>query len=444
MSATEPSTNPDALLPRALGTPQLAAGIFNYTVGSGIFALPAFAVAALGTAAPLAYLACAVLIALVVLCLAEAGSRVAATGGPYAYVNAGLGPLPGFIGGALLFLTGLSGAAAVSTLFAASFAALIGVSSAWFERALTIAVFALLAGINVRGVRTGARLTEIATVAKLVPLVAFVVVGAFFVDPARLAWEQLPPASAVLQTSGVLIFAFCGIESALVPSGEVRTPARTVPRAAFIAIGAATALYIAIHLVAQGVLGASLADNRVTPLATAAETFAGPAGRTVMIVGATLSMFGYLSFAALAGPRSLFAFARDGLLPRALASVHPRHRTPWVAINVYCAAGLLMAMSGTFETLAILANLSAILLYAMCAISAWNLRRRGVRLEQEPFVAPGGPLIPALTCAGLAWLFYETLKTIDVTYRVAGGLVLVALVAAFFARAAWVARAPAP
>jgi amino acid transporter len=382
-----------------------------------------------------------VLIALVVLCLAEAGSRVAATGGPYAYVNAGLGPLPGFIGGALLFLTGLAGAAAVSTLFAASFAALIGVSSPWFDKVVTIAVFTLLAGINVRGVRTGARLTEVATVAKLVPLLAFVVVGAFFVDPSRLAWEEMPAASAVLQTSGVLIFAFCGIESALVPSGEVRAPARTVPRAAFIAIGAATALYLAIHLVAQGVLGASLADNRVTPLATAAETFAGPAGRTVMIVGATLSMFGYLSFAALAGPRSLFAFARDGLLPRALASVHPRFRTPWIAINAYCLAGLLMALSGTFEALAILANLSAILLYALCAISAWNLRRRGVRLEQEPFVTTGGPLIPALTCVGLAWLFYETLQTVDVIYRVAGGLVLVALVVLFFARAAWAARA---
>ena len=181
----------------------------------------------------------------------------------------------------------------------------------------------------------------------------------------------------------------------------------------------------------------------MTPLATAAETFAGPAGRTVMIVGATLSMFGYLSFAALAGPRSLFAFARDGLLPRALASVHDRYRTPWIAIITYCCAGLLMAMSGTFETLAVLANLSAILLYAMCAISAWNLRRRGVRLEQEPFVTPGGPLIPVLTCAGCAWLFYETLLTVDVIYRVAGGLVLAALVAIYFARAAFAARAPA-
>jgi amino acid transporter len=403
-----PVQNPDALLPRALGTPQLAAGIFNYTVGSGIFALPAAAVAALGTAAPLAYVACAVLIALVVLCLAEAGSRVEVTGGPYAYVDAGLGPLAGCIAGVLLFLTGLSGAAAVTTLFAASTAALLGISSPWFDNVVTIGVFLLLATLNIRGVRTGARLVELATVAKLVPLISFVIIGVFFVDPEKLRWETLPSASAVLQASGVLIFAFCGIESALIPSGEVRTPARTVPIAAFIAIGASTALYLAIHCVAQGVLGTALADDRVTPLATAAGTFAGPAGRTFMIVGATLSMFGYLSFAALAGPRSLFAFARDGMLPRGLAAVHVRYRTPYVSIVVYCIAGLLLAMSGTFESLAVLANLSAIVLYAMCAVSAWVLRQRGVRLAEDPFVMPGGPLIPVLTCAGLAWLFVET------------------------------------
>jgi len=405
---TAPSQNPDALLPRALGTPQLAAGIFNYTVGSGIFVLPAAAVAALGTAAPLAYLTCAVLIALVVLCLAEAGSRVAATGGPYAYVDAGLGSLAGCVAGVLLFLTGLAGAAAVSTAFADSLAALFGVTASWFDTVVIFAVFALLAGINVRGVRTGARLTEVATVVKLLPLVAFVVIGVFFIDPARLHWTEVPSAAAILQSSGVLIFAFCGIESALIPSGEVRAPARTVPLAAFIAVGAATAFYLSIHLVAQGLLGTSLADDPRTPLASAAATFAGSAGRTIMIVGATLSMFGYLTFAVLAGPRSLFAFARDGLLPRGLAAVHARYRTPWVAIVLYCAAGVALAQTGTFKSLAVLANLSAILLYGMCAVSAWVLRRRGVRLEQEPFVTPGGPLVPVLTCIGLAWLFKET------------------------------------
>src|ERR1700687_162097 len=89
-------TDPDRLLARALGVRQLAAGIFNYMVGTGIFVLPALAYARPAPAAPLAYLACALLMALVVLCFAEAGSRVSSTGGAYAYVEAALGPLVGF------------------------------------------------------------------------------------------------------------------------------------------------------------------------------------------------------------------------------------------------------------------------------------------------------------------------------------------------------------
>ena len=330
------------------------------------------------------------------------------------------------------FNRGWRGAAAVTTRFAASCGVWLGISSHFFINTVTIGVFAFLAAINVRGVRVGARLVEVATVAKLVPLISFVIIGIFFIDPARLRWDVMPSASAVLQASGVLIFAFCGIESALIPSGEVRTPARTVPVAAFIAICASTALYLAIHCVAQGVLGTALANDRVTPLATAAASFAGPVGRTFMIVGATLSMFGYLSFAALAGPRSLFAFARDGLLPRALAGVHSRYLTPWVAIVTYCGAGVLLALSGTFERLAVLANLSAIVLYAMCAVSAWVLRRRGVRLAEEPFVTPGGPLIPVLTCAGLAWLFVETFTR---DYLIASVVTIVAVVILYGVRA---------
>ena len=101
------TANPDALLSRELGVRQFAANIFNYTVGSGIFLLPATAVLTLGTAAPLAYIACAIVIGLVVLCFAEAGSRVAATGGSYAYVETALGPLFGFVAGCLVFTTGL-------------------------------------------------------------------------------------------------------------------------------------------------------------------------------------------------------------------------------------------------------------------------------------------------------------------------------------------------
>lgn len=409
-SAAKPASaaDPEALLVRALGVRQLAAQIFNYTVGSGIFALPAVAVARLGGAAPLAYLACAVVMTFVVLCFAEAGSRVALTGGPYAYVEVALGPLLGFVAGVMLFLTGLSAGAAVAVLFAKSCGALLGTPPPWLSTALIIAVILALAVLNVRGVQRSARAIEIITVAKLLPLVAFVLLGAAFVHPSRLVWERTPSLSAVLGTAGVVIFAFAGIESALAPSGEVRAPSRTVPRAAFIALGSATVLYLAVQWVALGILGLRLADNPATPLADAAAVFAGPLGRTVLIVGASISMLGFLSGNILAVPRSLFALGRDGFLPRALSAVHVRYRTPHVAIVLYAGLVVALALSGTFEQLAIFSNLTAFVLYMLCAVGVWALRRRDVRAGGEPFVMPGGPIIPLAAFLSNAWLILAT------------------------------------
>jgi amino acid transporter len=415
MTTAQPPTqtgtaNPDALLSRELGVRQLAANVFNYTVGSGIFVLPAFAVLKLGSAAPLAYVTCAIVIGLVVLCFAEAGSRVAATGGPYAYVETALGPMFGFVAGCLVLSTGTSAAAAVSSVLARSILALFPNLPGWVTPIMILALVATLVAINVRGVRTGARVIEAATIAKLLPLLVFVVIGAFFIVPANLAWTAVPSISTILSTSGVVIFAFSGIEGSLVPSGEVKNPARTVPRAVFLALGAATLLYLAIQFVALGIQGLELANESTTPLANAAGAVVGPVGRTILIVGAVISMFGYLSANVLSEPRGLFAFSRDGFLPRALAAVHPKFHTPHVAILLYGGIVGIIALSGTFEQLAVFANLAALMLYFLCAIAAWILRRRNVRTDGEPFQAPGGALVPIAACVSLAWIFYETVR----------------------------------
>lgn len=404
---------PDARLERALGVRQLAASIFNYTVGSGIFALPAFAVARLGSAAPLAFLACAAVMALVVLCFAEAGSRVSRTGGAYAYVEIALGPFVGFVAGVLLLLTGISAGAAVAVLFAHSASALVGAAETRLPAVLIVLVVAVMAYVNIRSVRQSARMIEIVTIAKLLPLIAFVLIGVFFVKPDNFTWTEVPSASAVLGTAGVVIFAFSGIESALSPSGEVRRPSRTVPLAAFIALGAATALYLCVQWVALGIMGTDLATDRTTPLASAASVFAGETGRTVLIAGASISMLGFLTSNVLAVPRSLFALGRDGFLPRKLGAVHEKHHTPHVAILVYAVIIVSLALSGTFEQLAVFANLTAFVLYILCAIGAWVLRKRDVRADGEPFILPGGPLIPIAACAVNVWLIYETATTLD-------------------------------
>jgi amino acid transporter len=399
--AAEPS------LVRALGVWGLAAGIFNVTVGGGIFRLPAAAAGMIGPAAPLVYVVCAAVMALIVLCFAEAGSRVSLTGGPYAYVEVVFGPFAGFLAGVLVWMLGTGAVASVATAYAGSVAALVpALASPAARAAVLVATFGLLAWINARGVRQGARLIEVVSVAKLLPLLVLVGVGAFFVAPANLAVAALPSGGEFARAAIVLIFAFTGVESALVPSGEVRDPARTVPRALAIAMIGVTLLYLGVHVVAQGVLGgAGLAAAKDAPLAAAAGAAMGPAGRYLLLVGATVSMFGYLSGMTLAVPRALYTFGRDGFLPRVVGAVHPTFRTPHVAIWLQSALVCFLAIRSSFETLAVISNLSALLLYLACAVAGWQLRRRNVRQTTgTPFTLPGGPLVPFLTVAVIVWL----------------------------------------
>jgi APA family basic amino acid/polyamine antiporter len=397
-------TRTESRLVRALGTWGLAAGIVNVTIGGGIFRLPSGVAQTMGATAPVAYLVCALAMGLIVLCFAEAGSRVAMTGGPYAYVEVAFGPFVGFLSGVLLWAVGSLALAAVATIFADALGGLVPALAGGAARiALMAAVFALLASINARGVRQGSRLNAASTIAKLLPLVLLLVAGAFAVHPANLAWSAAPSPALVARSSVLLIFAFMGIESALVPSGEVRDPARTVPRALFIAMGAVTLMYLGLHLVAQGVLGPSLA-GRSTPLADAAGAALGPWGARMLLAGATVSMFGYLSGMTLAVPRALFALARDGFLPRRLAAVHPTWRTPHVAIAAQSAIAFVLSVTSAFEPLAILANVATLLLYAACCLAAWELRRRDVRAGGIPFRVPGGAVAPVAALAVIAWL----------------------------------------
>jgi APA family basic amino acid/polyamine antiporter len=413
---------PEARLVRALGVWGLAAGIVNVTVGGGIFRLPSAAATSLGTAAPIAYVVCAVAMALIVLCFAEAGSRVDLTGGPYAYVEVAFGPFVGFLAGVMLWVVGTLALSAVTTLFADAVGALVPALAGGTARAvLLVVVLALFAGINVAGVRQGNAVNAVATVAKLLPLLLLVAVGAMAVRAENLAWTATPAAGDVARASAVLIFAFAGIESALVPSGEVRDVPRTVPRAIFLAMVGITALYLAVHLVTQGVLGGQLAGHP-TPLAEAAGAVMGPTGRTLLLAGASISMFGYIGGMTLAVPRALFALGRDGFLPRALASVHPRHRTPHVAIAAQAVVTVALALTSGFERLAILANLATLLLYAACCVAAWQLRRLDIRAGGIPFRVPGGAVVPFLALAAIAYLL-SSIKLNE--WAAAGGMVAV-------------------
>jgi len=373
---------------------------------------------------------------LTVASFAEAGSRVSATGGPYAYIEAAFGPFAGLATGVLLTVSALSGVAVVTTLFAGSVLALAGLPPGGMaQHAIVLVVLTVVGVLNVRGVRWGVHIVEVMTAAKLVPLLAFVIVGAAFIEPAHLSWTTAPDSSALLGTAGIVIFAFMGIESGLAPSGEIREPSRTVPRAAFLALLAVCALYLAVQAVAQGILGAALGSARVTPLATAAGAVAGDWGRTVMLLGAAVSMLGFLCGSGLVNPRLLFALARDGFLPRHFASVHQVFRTPHSAIGLYTVIVAVLAATGTFERLLVISNISGLLVYAMVAVSAIRLRHLDVRADGVPFRTPGGLLVHVLAFAAVGGL----LIAITTRQEIVGFAVLLAVTAAAYGGRRWAA-----
>jgi amino acid transporter len=192
------------------------------------------------------------------------------------------------------------------------------------------------------------------------------------------------------------LYAMQGFEAALCVSGEVRDPERTIPRAILVALATVTFLYVAIQVTAQGVLGPALAHSSV-PLADAIGTIH-PALRLLMLVGAAISMFGFVTADVLSSPRILFAFARDSLLPRSLGRVN-EHHAPHVAIAVYAILTVALALSGSFAQLAAPATLVLASIYIGACMAAWKLARCGVSRTGRPL---GSKWIGAAATIGIA------------------------------------------
>src|SRR6184192_1578151 len=395
----------DHQLVRGIGISALTANIVSSTIGAGIFVIPATVAAGLGPAAPLAFICCAIAMVLFVTCFAIAGSRVSLTGGLYAYVEVAFGKYVGFLAGMLYFLTALGAVAGVVNVLANSIVLVIPFLGGPLMRIVVmLAVYGVLVLINIRGVREGAGAVTTITIAKLLPLLLFIGVGIFSINPQNLSWPGWPGSKPLGDAVILLIFAFVGIEVALIPSGEVKNPARTVPRSAYLALVITTVIYILIQIVGQGTLGADLGNHPDAPLAESAAKFLGNLGRTILLAGATISAFGFVTSDILSSPRMIFAFGRDGALPQFFAHVHPRYRSPDVAIITYALLAFALSISGTFEQLAVLSNVAVLLMYLLCCAACWILVQRDVRSDGEPFNFPGMKIVPALAIIAIIWI----------------------------------------
>ena len=386
--------DPSTGLVRAVGRWQIVGLSINDVVGSGIYLLPAAAALLLGGASLWAILAAGLAVTLLVLCYAQASSHFDRPGGAYLYAREAFGPFAGFLTGWMTLITRITVAAALSNGLAVAVSLFWPWAATGMGRALIIvASLGLLTWINLVGVRTAARAGVALTVAKLLPLLFFVVVGLAYVDWSAVRLEGLPldQPARLGEAALLLLFAYAGFENTPAAAGEYRDPRRDVPFALVAMIALVTALYVLVQLVAQGTLPA-LAQSQ-TPLAEAAAGFAGTGAALLLTVGAAVSILGTNFNTMLFGPRYMYALAMDGYLPRALARLHPRWRTPVVAIVVQALLALALALSGSFVQLALLSVIARLFAYVATACAAIALQRRHPD-RLGVLRLPGGPAIP--------------------------------------------------
>jgi len=403
---------------RAVSRWQLLGMAVNDVIGSGVYLLPAAAAALLSGASVWAVILAGLAVAMLVLCFAEAASYYDEPGGAYLYTRTAFGRFVGFETGWMTWLARVASIASLANGFALATSYFWPAATSGLPRIVTITTpLLLLMWINVVGVKWGARTAVGLTIAKLLPLLFFIVVGFFFVDWS-LVGGSLPAEPKLGEAALLLLFAYAGFENTPAAAGEYRNPQRDVPFALIMMITVVTLIYVAVQVVALGTLPGLAASK--SPLAEAAFGFAGTWAAIVMTLGAMISIGGNIGSTILIGPRYLFALADDGYGPAMLAKVHPRYRTPAVAIVTHTVLALALALSGSFVQLALLSIIARLATYIGTAAAVPILRRRfgdcsgAVKL-------PGGPTIPILALL----LSFAFLLSAQLSNLVAGGIALV-------------------
>ncbi len=411
---------------RGIGATALAAQVVNGVIGAGIFTLPAAVALLAGAAAPAAYIICAVVMAGVVICFAEAGSRVPTSGGAYGTVEAAFGPAAGYVTGMLLLVSDVlaSGgiAAGVADMAGAVFP---GLGSPTGRIAVLAGLYLVVTAANLIGVHRTAQILTAGTGAKMVPLLLFLLLGVLSIGMAPPPGPPMPPITFAGFGQGLILtlFAFSGLESAMCASGEVSNPARTLPRALILAMAFILALYVGVQITAQHLLGASLA-HAAAPLAEGAARF-GPQARFILLGGAFMSMLLWLCNDMLCTPRLVFAFGRDGWLPAWFGHLTAHTRVPQNAILTYAAVAFFLAISGTFLKLVALSALAVVGIYSLACAAAFVLHRNRIALAGPPLNFAALPAAAALGLLGMLGMLLSA-QWSDIAGLV--GLILVSLV----------------
>jgi APA family basic amino acid/polyamine antiporter len=387
--------SPQTGLVRAIGRWSLAALAVNSVIGSGIFGLPATVAGLLGKRSVVGVLIAGAAMGVIMACFAEVASQFSGAGGPYLYARKAFGRLTGILVGWMLYLAQTAAPAANANLFVIYLGEFWPAANAKWPRFVILTLLVgLLALINIRGARQGTAVSNVFTVAKILPLLMVISAGAVvtIIHPTPWGAAASMPAGVWMKAMVLLIFAYGGFESALAPLSEAKNPARDTPFALLVALIACALIYTLVQWVVVGVLGPGATMNR--PLAEVARFTMGNRGASLVAIGALVSVYGYLSAKLLAMPRVTFALAEEGDLPSVFRTVSPKFHTPWFSILFYAAAVWGLAVAGNFAWNVTLSVVARLFYYAVICAALIALRRK------QPSVAgfrlPGGPALAVL------------------------------------------------
>jgi basic amino acid/polyamine antiporter, APA family len=417
-------------------------GVFDATmlvvggiVGAGIFLNPAV----VAQRAPTAFLTIGVWVLGGAVALAgafvfaELGARQPEAGGGYVYLRDGLGSVVGFLyGWTELLVINSGGIAAVAVTFASYGADLTGASRTMIPW-LAVGAIALLSGVNLLGIKTGAVAQNILTVLKLLALAALIVVGLLWAAPDRLSAPPALTAPSALTAIGTalipVLFAYGGWQSTNFVAAELKEPRRNLPRALVMGVVIVVLVYVLANVVYVKVLGVSGLAASTAPASDVMRGLIGPWGATFIALGIAVSTFGFLNLAILSAPRVYQAMAADGVFFGKAAKLNQRYRVPAVAILVQGAWAALLIATKTYGQLLDYVVFGDWIFFGLVGVTLFVYRRRTGTTGGTGvgFRCPGYPLVPGFFVLAAAFAVVSTVLSNPVNAAVGGGIILLGI-----------------
>lgn len=401
--------------------------IINSIIGAGIFGLPSTIFKLTGVYSIAAFFACAAIVLVFILCFAEVGSRFTATGGPYQYVLTAFGKFPAFLMGWLLFLSRIFNYATLINLLVTYLSFFTAFSIGPFlKTGIILFITGVLTWINHVGVKNIARTSNVFTIAKLVALGTFIIVGLFFLDTQKFTVSQAPTLTSFSNAVLLLVFAFGGFESVMVNTGEINNPSKTIPFGLLTATIVVAIFYILIQIVCIGTLPGLAGSEK--PVAEAASGFMGSIGGKFIAFGAIVSILGTLNIIMFSGSRLPFAFSREGQFPKFFSYVHPGFQTPTLSLLLMASAAAVVAIGWTFLTALSVAVIIRVTIYLFVCASLIRLRKK-MRGQTGHYTIPFGNVIAGSGILISIWLLSaaKLIELRNVAIFLAAGVIIYAL-----------------